>query len=298
MDDFKQRLTSIAMVEVPVLLTEEQKAEIFRFDVLYRVNAQGKGEKSVFLGRGEELMEEEFHKALREGDLEITEEGLYRLSEKGRQVLTSYGKMFHEFKKMSIFKCVRPEAPPPEPGEPDERFGGLSEVAHPPESEDYRLLIFDNFCRRERRNPPLHLFVFFSLVENRRIGIDDDDWAWDLVSGRLFQQIEEVMATQPRASQIVPEGWTEDGIVDAIYKAGMDELRRCTREDGQKYNLDSINREQSSFWVEREEVFETNHRPVILEPYRNDLVFDNRPSFGAGLCVGAFAGLATCYLLS
>lgn len=286
------------MVEVPTGLSAEQKAEIFSFDVLYRVNAQGKGEKSVLLSRGEDMMSEEFQRALTEGLLELTEEGLFRLSPKGRDALTAYGKMFHEFKRLSIFKCVRPEAPPPEEGEADSRFGGLNEVARPPESEDYRLLIFENFCKREGRNPPLHLFVFFSLVENRNAYQDDGDWAWDLVSGRLFSQIEEAIATQPKAEQIVPDGWTEDQIVDEIFRAGMDELKRCGREDSDKYNVDSLNDEQSSFWTKEEEVSEIDTRPVMVEPYYGYDVFDNRPSFGAGLCVGAFAGLATCYLLS
>jgi hypothetical protein len=262
------------------------------------VNIQGKGEKSVLLSRAEDMLDGEFQKALSEGDLEITEEGLYRLSEKGRRVLSAYGQMFHEFKKLSIFKCVRPDAAPPAPGESDPRFGSLAEVARPPESEDYRLLIFENFCQREGRNAPLHLFIFFSLVENRRHDQNDDGWAWDLASGTLFQQIEEARMTQPRAHQIVPEGWTEDDIVDEIYKGGMAELMRSGKDDDGKYSLETINDDQSSFWMEKEEVYEDDYRPVVIERYNDYDEFDNRPSFGAGLCVGAFAGLATCYLLS
>ena len=45
------------MVEVPTGLTPEQQEEILRFDVLYRVNAQGKGEKSVLLSRAEDMLD-------------------------------------------------------------------------------------------------------------------------------------------------------------------------------------------------------------------------------------------------
>ena len=286
------------MVEASNELSPEQRAEILRFDILFRVNGQGKGEKSVLLSRSEDMLDDEFQKALSEGDLEITEEGLYRLSEKGRLVLSAFGAMFHEFKKLSIFKCVRPDVPPPEGGEPDERFGGLTEIARPPESEDYRLLIFENFCLREGRNPPLHILVFFSLVENRSFNQDDDGWSWDLANGTFFDYIEEVMATQPRAREIVPDGWTEDEIVNEIFQAGMNEVKRCGRENTEKYSLEAMNDSQSSFWIEKEEIFEDDTQPVIVERYRDYDEFDNRPSFGAGLCVGAFAGLATCYLLS
>jgi hypothetical protein len=208
--------------------------------------------------------------------------------------------MFQCFKDLSIFKCVRPDADAPSPHEPDDRFGAYSEHANPPESEDYRLLIFENFCHRENRAAPLHLFVFFSLVENMRPQQSDDDWIWGLESGELANKIQNIVQSQPSAEEICPEGLTPDQLVDAIYEAGIEELKRCAKMDQNKYNLNDVQQDQADFWQETvitEEVTESSphHQEFYHDPYPE---WDNRVSMGSALCVGAFAGLATCVLLS
>lgn len=275
---------------------KEEREEILLFDILYRINAQKHGKTDLLLNRADEMLSERFAAFHSQGFLE-TSEGHYVLSQKGKAQLEAFGVMFQRFKDLSIFKCVIPDAPPPEPGSPDARFGSYHEHPDPPHSEDYRLLIFENFCLREGRHPPLHLFVFFSLVEDRRPAAGEDDWVWDLASGTLFETIAEIIHSQPTADDIAPEGLDGNGIVDAIYQAGMAEMKRCFERDRHKFNPEVMDRDRQDFWVE--ETVEESHRgPDHHHDAYYDPYYDPYPSAGAAFCVGAFAGLATCYLLS
>ena len=277
-------------------ITDAQKNEIVEFDVLYRINAQKNGEASVLLNRANEWLEPKFQELLNDGLLEINDRDSFALSETGKSKLQSYGVMFKRFKDLSIFKCVYPDAPPPEhEGEPDQRFGAYSEEANPPHSEDYRVLIFENFCQREKRQAPLHLFAFFSLIENLRPNDSEEDWVWALSTGELFTRIESAINSQPNAESICPEGWTEDEIIDEIYKAGMAERQRCFKNDQDKMSPDTLQQDQQDFWVEEiTETIEDDRHEMMHDPY----YYDPRPSYGSAILVGAFAGLATCAILS
>lgn len=280
-------------------IDEAQQQEIIEFDILYRVNAQKNGEASVLLDRANAWLEPKFSEMTAAGYLEINERDNYALSEKGKQRLSQFGAMFKRFKDLSIFKCVYPEAPGPEnEGDVDERFGAYHEEAQPPYSEDYRVAIFENFCQREGRKAPLHLFAFFSMIENIRPSQSEEDWIWALSSGELFDRIQAALESQPNAASICPDGWTENDIIDEIYRAGMKEMKRCFENDRDKMDPDALANDQEDFWIE--EVIEDDPRHydqrepmVYYEPY-----YDNRVSVGSALCVGAFAGLATCAILS
>lgn len=281
-------------------IDEAQQNEIVEFDILYRINAQKNGEASVLLDRANEWLEPKFREMLQLGLLAINERDSYSLSEKGKEKLLAYGTMFKKFKDLSIFKCVYPEAPAPDEGQVDERFGAYHEEAHPPMSEDYRILIFENFCQRENRKAPLHLFAFFSLVENLRPNSSEEDWVWALSSGELFPRIEEAVNSQPNAAAICPDGWTENDIVDEIYKAGMQEMKRCFDHDRDKLSPDNMEDDQKEFWVEEvveERYGDRDGDQYGYDPYY-DPYFDPRPSMGSAILVGAFAGLATCAILS
>lgn len=277
-------------------ITDTQKNEIIEFDVLYRINAQKNGEASVLLDRANEWLEPKFQDLVGSGLLEISDRDSFALSKAGKSKLSDYGVMFKRFKDLSIFKCVYPDVPPPErEGEADQRFGAYSEEANPPHSEDYRVLIFENFCQREKRQAPLHFFAFFSLIENLRPNDSEEDWVWSLSSGEIFSRIETAVSSQPSAESICPEGWTQNEIVDEIYKAGMAERQRCFKDDHDKLSPETLEQDQQDFWVE--EVTETvidDRNEMMDDPYYHD----QRPSYGSAILVGAFAGLATCAILS
>jgi hypothetical protein len=281
-------------------LTESDKSEIINFDILYRINAQKHGEAGVLLNRANEWLEPKFGELFAQGLLVINERDHYALSASGKALLLDYGKMFQRFKDLSIFKCVYPQAPAPQhEGDPDERFGAYAEEAHPPQSEDYRVLIFENFCQREGLRPPLHLFVFFSLIENFRLLKGEEDWVWGLASGEIFTSLQSVIESHPNAESIAPEGWSANDIVDAIYTAGMAEMKRSFEHEPNKISLEQLQNDQKNFWVEEtitENISDNRGYPQGVTYY--DPYFDPRVSVGSALCVGAFAGLATCALLS
>lgn len=272
---------------------ELEKQEIIRFDLLFRINA--KGSLSVLLDREQEFLEQEMVYLLNEGLLQINDQDEYELSEKGKETLLNYGKMFQRFRDLSIFKCVYAHEAEPTEGEADRRFGSYEETACPPESEDYRLVIFENFCKRENRKCPLHLFVFFSLIENLKIEHEESDWIWKLANGEMFTLIEDIVNSQPTAEEICPEGLTPEELVDEIYLAGMKELKRCYLQDQKKYDFQVQHKDSEPFWVAdpNEELAARANHYHYYEPY-----FEPQVDLGSALFVGAFAGLATCALLS
>ena len=282
------------------IITEADKSEIIAFDILFRINAQKFGEAGVLLNRANEWLEPKFRELFDRGLLVVNERDHYALSASGKNLLLDYGKMFQRFKDLSIFKCVYPNAPAPERAdEPDERFGAFSEEANPPQSEDYRVLIFENFCQREGLRPPLHLFVFFSLIENIRLLQSEEDWVWGLASGQVFEALQSVIESQPSAESIAPEGWSANDIVEAIYSAGMAEMKRSFKHDPHKISLEQLQSENKKFWIEETIIEEQrNDSPYGLGYAYYDPYWDHRVSLGSAFCVGAFAGLATCALLS
>ncbi len=275
---------------------EQHLKEILDFDILFRINANQDGETSVLLERANAWLEPHFQSLHQRQLLEISERDRYALSQKGKILLTKYGVMFQCFKDLSIFKCVYPDAEAPQEGQPDLRFGSYHDQAKPPHSEDYRVLVFENFCKRENRVAPLHLFVFFSLVENMRPLQSEDDWIWALESGELLDNITSIIHSQPSAEDICPDGMHPDDMVDAIYQAGVDEVKRCAQFDREKYDPDQIQRDQEDFFQETitVEVEESGGHDMPEPPPQ----WDHRASIAPALCAGAFAGLATCALLS
>lgn len=273
---------------------ELEKKELLTFDLLYRLNA--KKSMSVLLDREQEFLENSFTEALAEQLIQINSDDEYELSQSGKEKLIHFGKMFQRFKDLAIFKCVNSELPEPKNGQKDQRFGGYHDQATPPETEDFRVMVFENFFKRENRKAPLHLFVFFSLIENLNLDNQEEDWIWQLANGSIFDELKEIIDSQISAEEICPEGWTENEIVDEIYRAGMKELKRCYEEDLQKFNPEEQYQDQGNFWKE-----DLPHRHNQEDSRYNDYYepyWEPQVGVGTAFCVGAFAGLATCALLS
>ena len=279
---------------------EIEKKEVILFDILYRLNSNPESKAHKLIDKSIELVSEYYQELQNDGLVEIVDQNNYTLSESGKQKLHEYGLMFQKFKDLAIFKCVYPDGAEPDESEPDERFGAINEEANPPNSEDYRIAIFENFAKRQNRHAPLHLIAFFSQIENEPLHTKGEHWLMDLISGKYFSELKEIIDSQLSAEAIAPEGWTEDEIIDVIYEAGMIELNRCIEEDNDKFGSDSIQNSESDFWIE-ETVYEYDdddyddyydRRNGYYDPY-----WEYDAAVGSAFVVGAFAGLATCALL-
>ncbi|MBF0197566.1 MAG: hypothetical protein HQL32_07640 [Planctomycetes bacterium] len=276
-------------------LSQQEKDEIIRFDILYRLNATQNGKISVILNRCEEYLEKSYTKLHSEGLLEINSDNHYYISTQGKELLHQYGVMFQRFRDLAIFKCVFLDGAPPEnEGDEDCRFGAYDEHANPPDSEDLRLALFDYFFTKENRKSTLGIIVFFSLIENRRVESDQEDWVWGLENGEIFADIEDIVNSQPYAADICPEGWSEDEIMEEIYMAGTTEMKRCFEADKAKCSQEESENDDKDFWIE--EVVE--ERIIDDEDDYYDPYWNNSIGVGSAFCIGAFAGLTTCAILS
>jgi predicted transcriptional regulator len=274
-----------------------KKDEIILFDILYRLNSDSSSKSHKLIDRSSDLVSDYYQQLLDSDLIELKNESNYTLTQSGKDKLTEYGKMFQKFKDLAIFKCVYPEGSAPDDDEPDERFGTINEEANPPVSEDYRIAIFENFSKRQKRHAPLHLFAFFSQIENEPLHSKGEHWLYDLISGKYFNELEDIINTQISAESIAPDGWSDDEIIDVIYEAGMKELNRCFEEDQDKFNQEDLQSNESDFWIE-ETVYESDCDDYYYrDPYYYDPYWEYDAGIGSALVVGAFAGLATCALL-
>jgi len=278
-------------------IDKTKKDEIIQFDILYRLNSDSNSKSHQLIDKSSDLLNDYYQQLLDNNLIQLKDNSLYALTQNGKDQLTEFGKMFQKFKDLAIFKCVYPEGSEPDEGEVDERFGALHEEANPPISEDYRIAIFENFAKRQNREAPLHLFTFFSQIENEPLHSKGEHWLYDLVSGKYFNQLEDIINSQISAESIAPDGWSEDEIIDVIYETGMKELHRCFEEGDEKYNTEDIQANESDFWIE-ETVYESDYDDYYYrDPYYYDPYWEYDVGIGSALVVGAFAGLATCALL-
>lgn len=284
-------------------LTEQHKKEILFLDVLYRINQNPEHEMNKVISEKTDVINSVFDELLAESLISISDKQVYVLAEQGKEKLHQYGLMFQKFRDLAIFKCVFPEEQgPEEEGQIDQRFGALAEQANPPLSEDYRLAIFNNFCQRENRACPAHLFVFFADLETLPLHERDENWVFNLASGSYFAELESRVQSQLSADDFCPEGWTDDEIVEAIYEAGMAEMKRCFDNSDSKFDQQNIQEQDDNIWIE-EVVTERDYEDDDDDYYHRgrgyyDPYWSYEPGIGAGFVVGAFAGLATCALLA
>jgi predicted transcriptional regulator len=277
-----------------------EKEEIILFDILYRLNSNPDSKCHRIIDKSADIIDPYYQNLLNNNYIKVSEKAIYCLTDQGKEKIVEYGKMFQKFKDLAIFKCVYPDGNEPDESEPDDRFGAINEEANPPESEDYRIAIFENFAKRQNRHAPLHLIAFFSQIENEPLHSKGEHWLYDLIGGKFLSDLEDTINSQLSAEAIAPEGWTEDEIIDVIYEAGMRELNRCFEEDRNKFSAEGIQENESDFWVE-ETVYEDEYDDYDdfydRDPYYYDPYWEYDAAVGSALVVGAFAGLATCALL-